>query len=107
MADAGFPLNYTLLQQIAQGMVNERQITQKGQGGGILGPRESTNNPRDRRNQRLQQQGAPHLVQTPLKTHIVGVNWVDRFLDCNPGFKKIYIRYQERARAAATNDIEL
>ena len=47
------------------------------------------------------------MIQTPLKTHIVGVNWVDRFLDHNSGFKKIYIRYQERARAAATNDIEL
>ena len=32
---------------------------------------------------------------------------MDRFLDRNSGFKKIYIRYQERVRAAATNDIEL
>ena len=32
---------------------------------------------------------------------------MDRFLGYNPGFKKVYICYQERARPAATNDIEL
>jgi len=34
-----------------------------------------------------------HLAATPI--HAVGINWVDKFLDCNPGFKKAYIRYQE------------
>jgi len=42
-----------------------------------------------------------------LHIHIVGMHWVDRFLDRNPGFKKVHIRYQERARAAATNGLEL
>jgi len=50
MADAGFPLSHDLLRQIAQGIINEREMPQHGQ---------------------------------------------------------VYIRYQERARAAATNDIEL
>lgn len=40
-------------------------------------------------------------------THIVGHNWVNRFLNRNPEFKKTYVRYQERARAAASNDKEL
>lgn len=40
-------------------------------------------------------------------THIVGVNWVNRFLDRNPAFKKTYVRYQQRARVAASNDEEL
>ena len=39
--------------------------------------------------------------------HIVGMNWVNRFLDRNPEFKKTYVRYQERARVAASNDTEL
>ena len=37
----------------------------------------------------------------------MGVNWVNRFLDRNPAFKKTYVRYQERARVAASNDEEL
>ena len=42
MADAGFPLSPNLLWQIAQGIINEREISQHGQGGGIIGPRESS-----------------------------------------------------------------
>lgn len=38
MADAGFPLNPDLLRQIAQEVVNERQIPQQGQGEDIVGP---------------------------------------------------------------------
>lgn len=41
MADAGFPLNTDLLRQIVQGIVNEREIPQHGQGG-IVGPCESS-----------------------------------------------------------------
>lgn len=41
MADAGFPLSPDLLRQIAQGIVNEREMPQHGQGGGIVGPQES------------------------------------------------------------------
>jgi len=99
MADAGFPLSPNLLWQIAQGIINEREMSQHGQRGGIIGPRESSTKIWDKRNQRLQQQGA-----VPSSTiHTVGNYWVNRFLDRNPGFKKVYIRYQERARAAATN----
>ena len=112
MADAGFPLNPDLLRQIAQGIINERQIPQQGQGGGIVGCQESTNT-RDKRKYRLERQGAipPPSTNDPstsnLPIHFIGVHWVDRFLNRNPGFKKVYIRYQERQRAAATNDIEL
>lgn len=66
-----------------------------------------------RRTQRLQRQGAipPPSASDPATTnshiHIVGANWVDRFLNRNSGFKKVYIRYQESARKAATNDAEL
>ena len=38
--------------------------------------------------------------------HTVGVHWVDRFLARNPEFKKRYIRYQDRARKAASSDQE-
>ena len=41
------------------------------------------------------------------KPHTIGINWINRFLTRNPGFKKSYLRYQERARAAASNDEEL
>jgi len=76
-----------------------REMPQHGLRGGIIGPRESSTKLRDKRNQRLQRQGA-----VPSSTiHTVGNHWVNRFLDRNLGFKKVYICYQERARAAATN----
>ena len=81
MADCGFPLNDMLLRHFAQDMLNERNVKQTGK----------SKDPID-------------LETTP---HKVGKNWVDRFLARNPGLKKTYIRYQERARAAASNDIEL
>jgi len=94
--DAGFSLSPNLLWQIAQGIINEREMSQHGQGGRIIGPRESSTKLRDKRNQRLQRQGA-----VPSSTiHTVGNHWVNRFVDRNPGFKNVYIRYQERARAA-------
>lgn len=40
-------------------------------------------------------------------SHVVGLNWVTRFLNRNPEFNKKYVRYQERARVAVSNDIEL
>ena len=82
MADCGFPLTHKLLRQTAQDMLNLRDI---------------------QRNKKLGDSSG-----TPLPpTHIVGKQWVDRFLERNAGFKSTYIRYQERARAAASNDIEL
>ena len=80
MADVGFPLSKDLVRQIAQDIVNERQIPQRSKGGPSLDPE---------------------------SVHTVGINWVNRFLERNIGLKKIYIRYQERARAAASNDTEL
>ena len=107
MANAGFPLNPDLLWQIAQGIVNERQISQHGQRGVL----QVHNNLRDQRNLRLQRHGAiitpDNTTSTRPPIHIVGIHWVDRFLEWDSGFKKFYIRYQERARAAATNDTEL
>ena len=78
MADVGFPLSHKLLRQIAQDIVNERRGCEL-QGSEPQGP-----NP-----------------------HTVGINWVNRFLSRNPGFKKSYLQYQERARSAASNDKEL
>jgi len=97
MADAGFPLSPIILWQIAQGIINEMEMPQHGQGGCIIGPRESSTKLRDKRNQRLQGAMPSSTIYT------VGSHWVNRFLDCNPGSKKVYIRYQERARVAATN----
>ena len=82
MADCGFPLTHKLLRQIAQDMVNLRGIQPKGVQGGSAGT-------------------------SPPSTHVVGQQWVDRFLERNAGFKRTYIRYQERARAAASNDVKL
>jgi len=36
MTDAGFPLSPNLLWQIAQGIINEREMPQRGQGGAVL-----------------------------------------------------------------------
>ena len=103
LAYKGFP---DLLRQIAQDIVNERMMEKKGNGGrDITGPKESTANPRNRREKRLERQT---LSSTPTSTtHIIGQNWVKRFLKRNSGFETVYIRYQERSRAAAINDIEL
>ena len=42
----------------------------------------------------------------PAPIHVIGSHWVDRFLARNSQFHKRFIRYQERARQAASNDIE-
>ena len=94
MADAGFPLNHTLLREIAQFMVNERGIVQKGQ----------------RATFSLTGTTIPSTATSDLESsslHIIGAHWVDRFLQRQPGLKKIYIRYQDRARATASNDVDL
>jgi len=89
MADTGFPLSPNLLWQITQGIINEREMPQHRQGGGIIGPRKSSTKLRDKQNQCLQQQGT-----VPSSTiHTVGNHWVNRFLDYNSGFKKVYIHY--------------
>lgn len=79
MADCGFPLNHALLSQIVQDMVNMRNILQKGKS-------DSTESS---------------------SSYVVDAKWVNWFLERNSGFKKTYVKYQERARAAASNDIEL
>lgn len=56
-------------------------------------------------NSRIHQENPILRPITPL--HIVGIHWVDHFLKRNTGFKKVYIRYQERARAVASEDKEL
>ena len=83
MADVDFPLSHNLLRQIAQDLVDERQVSE-AQGSEAKGS---------------EAQGS--------KPHTIGINWVNGFLTRNPGFKKSYLRYQEKARAAASNDEEL
>ena len=88
MADLGFPVTKDLLQRIAQDMLNSRNQLPKGQG---TGSTISSNH-----------QDASSSTST---THTIGAHWVDRFLKRNPTFKKQHIRYQERARKAAENDV--
>ena len=103
MADANFPLSPELLRQIAQAIVNERQIPQQGHppassnpsssasnlGLFTMDPASSTSNPLD----------------LPPPIHTIGIHWVDSFPESNLGFKKIYSCSQERALAAAMNDM--
>ena len=116
MADAGFPLTYELLRGIAQHIVNERQMPQKGHRGGLVGKKASITNPQLRAiasstssTSSVSSSTSSTLFEStpPGPLHIVGIHWVDRFLKRNTGFKKTYVRFQERARAAASNDIEL
>ena len=110
MADAGFPLTHEPLRGITKHIVNERQMPQRGYKSGI-GPsttRSSMSNPPNPQvtNPQIHLEALASSPVVPL-IHVVGIHWVDRFLKRNAGFKKVYIRYQERARAAASNDIEL
>ena len=86
MADRGFPVSHDLLRKLAQDMLNSRKQPPKTKGG-ILVNQCSTSD-------------------TDSEIHTIGVHWVDRFLSRNPQFKKRYIRYQERARKAASSDEE-
>ena len=93
MADLGFPVSHDMLQQIAQDMLNSRNQPPKGSSigkGNGMSKGHSSSEP----------------LAKDLGVHIVGVHWVDRFLRRNPEFKKRYVRYQERARKAASNDEE-
>ena len=64
MADCRFPLHHMHVRQIAQDMVNMRNIQQKSKGSSSIGTS---------------------------STHVVGLHCVDRFLERNAGFKKKYI----------------
>ena len=86
MADLGFPVSHDLLQKIAQDMLNSRKQPPKTKGGILV-------------NQLPNPEPNPDI-------HVIGAHWVDRFLSRNEEFKKRYIRYQERARKAASNDEE-
>ena len=101
MADAGFPLKHELLRGIAQHIVNKRQMIQCGYKAGNGG----TNTTFAVTKPRVRQQSLTVPPIAPI--HVVSIHWVDRFLKCNSGFKKVYVRYQERARAAASEDKEL
>ena len=93
MADLGFLVSHDMLQQIAQDMLNSRNQPPKGSSigkGNGMSKGHSSSEP----------------LAKDLGVHIVGVHWVDRFLWRNPEFKKRYVRYQERARKAASNDEE-
>ena len=62
MADCGFPLTHKFLRQMAQVMLNLRAMERKSKEGNASDP------------------------------HVVGKQWVDRFLERNEGFKTKYIR---------------
>ena len=85
MADLGFPVSHDLLQKIAQDMINSRNQPSKTKGGILV---DQCPTPADS------------------EVHTIGAHWVDRFLRRNPAFKKRYIGFQERARKAASGDIE-
>ena len=86
MADLGFPVTNTLLQKLAQDMLNSRKQPPKLKGGILV-------------NQDPNSEGGSEV-------HSIGVHWVDRFLARNPKFKKRFVRYQERAHKAASSDEE-
>ena len=58
-------------------------------------------------NHQLLRQIVQDIVNSRQGDHIVGIIWVNRFLKRNPEFKKSFVRFQERARTAASNDEEL
>ena len=112
MADTGFSLNYELLRGIAQHIMNERKMPQRGHRGGNIGGQQSTvTNPRLREATKraaiASESETSSMPSSDLPIHTVGIHWVDHFLGRNKGFKKVYVRFQERARAAASNDVEL
>ena len=87
-------------------------MPQRGYKGGIIGGQQSTvTNPRLREAKKIaviaSASASSSCDSTPPPIHTVGIHWVDRFLGRNKGFKKTYVRFQERARAAASSDVEL
>ena len=85
MADHGFPVSHDILKKIAQDMLNLRKQPPKGKG---------------------KASASASTESEDQEVHIIGMHWVKRFLRRNPRFKKQYVRYQERARKAASNDEE-
>ena len=75
-------------------MVNRGGYTKKAKGGFY----------RSRASTEIVEQGAPLATSSK---HIIGAHWADRFLYRNEGFKRIYIRYQGRAQAVESDDVEL
>ena len=86
MADFGFPISHDLLHKLAQDMLNSRKQPPKMKGGIVV--------------------NQPPASGVNSVVHTLSLNWVDRFLARNQEFKKGYIRYQERARKAASSDKE-
>ena len=76
MADLGFPVSHTLLQKLAQDMINSRKQPPVFKGSDHLGL--GSNLP---------------ASSSQSEVHTVGVHWVDRFLRRNPDFRKRYVRY--------------
>ena len=89
IADHGFPVSHDILKKIAQDILNSCKQLPKGKGKASASASAS----------------AGTESEDP-EVHVIGVPWVKRFLWRNPGFKKQYVRYQERARKAASNDTE-
>ena len=89
MADHGFPVSHDMLKKIAQDMLNSRKQPPKGKGKASVSVGTASEDP-----------------EPQAEVHVIGVHWVKCFLRRNPGFKKQYVRYQERARKAASNDEE-
>ena len=95
MADLGFPVSHDLLKRIAQDMLNSRKQPPKMQGGIIAGIANGR-----QRILRANCQGVSSEI------HQIGTEWVSRFLARNSDFRTKYVRYQERARKAASDDRE-
>ena len=61
-----------MLKKIAQDMLNLRKQPPKGKG---------------------KASASASIESEDLEIYVIGVHWVKRFLRCNPGFKKQYVRY--------------
>ncbi|RPB18389.1 hypothetical protein L211DRAFT_874882 [Terfezia boudieri ATCC MYA-4762] len=113
MADAGFPLGPELLRQIAQGIVNERQITQHGPSRAPSASSPSTSNPSTSSGSSATFSNPSSSMNTPI--HIVGVSWrtyernLSTWLRRNPllGISKLEFLdiLQQTRREVFTNEI--
>ena len=87
MADHRFPVSHDILKKIAQDMLNSRKQLPKGKGKASASASASAS-----------------MESEDPEVHVIGVPRVKRLLRRNPGFKKQYVHYQERARKAVSND---